>query len=239
MLYTLDETVIYDPVNGNLCYRNEKTADATHLTTIANKILHHLVLHHGELVTRDSLFNEVWEKAGVVSSSNTLNQYISLLRKTLAGYLGEKDIIVTVPRAGYFLSKDINISTHTHLHQRLPHFSKYIVAAVTLMVIISGSFLYTTKPEKIIPRKIGELKGCPVYDISGVKSDVADASSFAVAKEALERNNQICTTTTAFYIYAQEALHLHKPAKILFSRCIEWSDNRDTCQNIYYYSWIR
>lgn len=239
MLYTLDETVIYDPVNGNLYYRNEKTADATHLTTIANKILHHLVLHHGELVTRDSLFNEVWEKAGVVSSSNTLNQYISLLRKTLAGYLGEKDIIVTVPRAGYFLSKDINISTHTHLHQRLPHFSKYIVAVVTLMVIISGSFLYTTKPEKIIPRKIGELKGCPVYDISGVKSDVADASSFAVAKEALERNNQICTTTTAFYIYAQEALHLHKPAKILFSRCIEWSDNRDTCQNIYYYSWIR
>ncbi|HAU4330977.1 winged helix-turn-helix domain-containing protein [Citrobacter freundii] len=239
MLYTLDGKVIYDPINGTLLRPDEKMADATHLTTLASKILHHLVLHHGELVTRDTLFNEVWEKAGIVSSSNTLNQYISLLRKTLAGYLGERDIIVTVPRAGYYLSKDISVSEHIHLRRRIPHIQQYIMAAVALMMIVSGSILYTTQPAKITPRQIGELKGCPVYDISGVKSDVADASSFAVAKEALEKNNQICTQTTAFYIFAEEALHLHKPARVMFSRCIEWDDSRDTCQNIYYYAWKR
>ncbi|MEB6185370.1 winged helix-turn-helix domain-containing protein [Enterobacter roggenkampii] len=239
MLYTLDDKVIYDPVNANLRRHDEKVVDATHLTVIANKILHHLVMHHGELVTRETLFDEVWEKAGIASSSNTLNQYISLLRKTLAGYLERQDIIVTVPRAGYYLSKEISISVHTHQHQRFSHLPKYIAAAMALGVIVAGSFLYTTQPEKIIPRKIGEIKGCPVYDISGVKSDVADASSFAVAKEALEKNNQICTQTTAFYMFAQEALHLHKPARVMFSRCIEWDDSRDTCQNIYYYDWIR
>lgn len=240
MLYTLDGKVIYDSVNGTLRHINAKADETTQLTTIASKILHHLVLHHGELVTRDTLFTEVWEKAGIVSSSNTLNQYISLLRKTLAGYLGEGDIIVTVPRAGYYLSKGTHVSTQIRARKKLPpQMLKYIVAVIILAVIFSGSFLYTTQPEKIAPRKIGELNGCPVYDISGVKSDVADASSYAVAKEALEKNNQICTSTTAFYIYAQEALHLHKPAKVLFSRCIEWSDNRDTCQNIYYYSWTR
>ncbi|MEX3019437.1 transcriptional regulator [Kluyvera sp. STS39-E] len=239
MLYILDDVVIYDSVNGTLYRHDKEKSDTTHLTTIASKILQHLVLHHGELVTRDTLFNEVWEKAGIVSSSNTLNQYISLLRKTLSGYLGDRDIIVTVPRAGYYLSKDIHVSTHIGLHRRLHIAPKFIAASVTLLVIVLASFLYTSQPDKITPRKIGELKGCPVYDISGVKSDVADASSFAVAKEALEKNNQICTATTSFYIYAQEALHLHKPAKVLFSRCIEWSDNRDTCQNIYYYSWIR
>ncbi|WP_456071593.1 winged helix-turn-helix domain-containing protein [Enterobacter quasiroggenkampii] len=239
MLYTLDDKVIYDPVNANLRRHDEKVVDATHLTAIANKILHHLVMHHGELVTRETLFDEVWEKAGIASSSNTLNQYISLLRKTLAGYLDRQDIIVTVPRAGYYLSKEISISAHTYQHQRFSHLPKYIAATVALGVIVAGSFLYTTQPEKIVPRKIGEIKGCPVYDISGVKSDVADASSFAVAKEALEKNNQICTQTTAFYIFAQEALHLHKPARVMFSRCIEWDDSRDTCQNIYYYDWIR
>lgn len=240
MLYTFDERVIYDSVNGTLRHTNRKADETTQLTIIASKILHHLVLHHGELVTRDTLFTEVWEKAGIVSSSNTLNQYISQLRKTLAGYLGEGDIIVTVPRAGYYLSKDIDVSTQIR-HQRnlLPHMLKYAMAVMTLVVIFLGSFLYTDQPKKITPRKIGELKGCPVYDISGVKSDVTDASIFAVAKEALEKNNQICTATTAFYIYAQETLHLHKPAKILFSRCIEWSDSRNTCQNIYYFSWTR
>ncbi|HCR3980610.1 TPA: winged helix-turn-helix domain-containing protein [Kluyvera ascorbata] len=239
MLYVLDGAVIYDPVNGTLRRTDENVTDAIHLTEIAGKILHHLVLHHGALVTRDTLFNEIWEKAGIAPSSNTLNQYISVLRKTLAGYIGEKDIIVTVPRAGYYLSKEVSVESHIHLRRRIPHIPKYIAAIVTLAIIVSGTFLYTTQPETITPRKIGELKGCPVYDISGVKSDVADASSFAVAREALERNNQICTETTSFYMYAQEALHLHKPAKVLFSRCIEWEDSRDTCQNIYYYTWIR
>ncbi len=93
MLYTFDERVIYDSVNGTLRHINRKADETTQLTIIASKILHHLVLHHGELVTRDTLFTEVWEKAGIVSSSNTLNQYISLLRKTLAGYLGEGTLL--------------------------------------------------------------------------------------------------------------------------------------------------
>lgn len=239
MLYNLDGKVIYDSINGTLRRPNEKMADSIHLTTLASKILHHLVLHHGELVTRDTLFNEVWEKAGIVSSSNTLNQYISLLRKTLAGYLGDRDIIVTVPRAGYYLSKELNVLVYTHQRWRFPNLPKYIAAVVALIVIVAGSFLYTTQPEKITPRKIGELNGCPIYDISGVKSDIADASNFTVAKEALEKNNQICTQANAFYIFSQEALHMHKPARVMISRCIEWDDSRDICQNIYYYAWKR
>nr|WP_194928611.1 winged helix-turn-helix domain-containing protein [Citrobacter freundii] len=239
MLYLIDDIVIYDALNGTLRRNDEKIAEATHLTTIANKIFSYLVQHHGALVTRNTLFDEIWEKEGVASSSNTLNQYISLLRKILSGYLGDKEIIVTVPRAGYYLSKDISVSQKITAHRRVTHWPKYAAGIMAFAVLVAGTFLYTYQPDKITPRKIGELEGCPVYDISGVKSEVADASSFAVAKKALEMNNQICTKTTAFYIYAQEALHLHKPARIMFTRCIEWDDNRDTCQNIYYYTWIR
>ncbi|PRW40742.1 hypothetical protein CSC04_1404 [Enterobacter roggenkampii] len=99
--------------------------------------------------------------------------------------------------------------------------------------------MFASTSEKITPRKIGELKGCPVYDISGVKSNIGDATSYDVARQALEMNNQICTETTVFYVYAQEMIHLHKPARVLFTWCIEWKDDRDTCQNIYYYNWIR
>ncbi|MEB4675491.1 helix-turn-helix domain-containing protein [Enterobacteriaceae bacterium G50] len=240
MLYILDGAVIYDSVNGTLRRPEERLADANQLTVIASKILHHLVQHQGELVTRETLFNDIWERAGIAPSSNTLNQYISLLRKTLAGYIGDKDIIVTVPRAGYYLSKEIGISSKIKLLRKRPLISKLITSALGLMmiIIVCAMFIYISRTEVITPRKIGELQGCPVYDISGVKSKVADTTSFSVAKEVFERNKQTCTDNASFYIYTQESLHLNNPAKILFSHCIEWDSLRDTCQNIYYHTWI-
>lgn len=239
MVYLIDGMVIYDALNGTLRRTGEKTGEAATLTTIANKILAHLIQHHGQLVTRDTLFDDIWEKEGIVSSSNTLTQYISLLRKTFAHYLGNKDIIVTVPRSGYYFSKDISVTGYKVVHRRLPYIPKIIAALVVLPLFILGVFWFSTEPEKVIPRKIGILKGCPFYDVSGVKSDVADASNLNVARRVLEMNNQICTKTTSFYIYAQESLHLHKSARIMFTRCIEWDYDRNTCQNIYYYAWTR
>lgn len=239
MVYLIDGVVIYDALNGTLRQASEKISDAVNLTTIANKILSHLLQHHGELVTRDTLFDEIWEKEGIVSSSNTLTQYISLLRKIFSGYLGNKEVIVTVPRSGYYFSRAVTVTVKTDAPRWRPRLKNVVTFFVILSLLFSGMFFFTSRPATVSPRKIGELKGCPVYDISGVKSNVADASSFDVARQALEKNNQICTETTAFYIYAQEALHLHKPARIMFTRCIEWHDGRDTCQNIYYYTWIR
>ncbi|WP_181012962.1 winged helix-turn-helix domain-containing protein [Citrobacter amalonaticus] len=239
MVYLIDGVVIYDSLNGTLRRTGEKMGDAVTLTTIANKILLHLVQHHGQLVTRDMLFDEIWEKEGIASSSNTLTQYISLLRKIFAHYLGNKEVIVTVPRSGYYFSKENSVTLNTVVHHWWSYLPKVIVAFVVLSLVFFGMFLFSTSPAKVTPRKIGVLKGCPVYDISGIKNDVADASNFDVARKALEMNNQICTETTAFYIYAQETLHLHKRARIMFSRCIEWHDDRGTCQNIYYYTWIR
>ncbi|HFT1963453.1 TPA: transcriptional regulator [Enterobacter ludwigii] len=239
MLYILDSKVIFDPVNATLYRVGEKASEATQLTTIASKILHHLVEHHGELVTRDMLFNEVWEKAGIVASSNTLNQYISLLRKILAGYLDDKKFIVTVPRAGYYLSKDIQVSTFIHQKLKWSLLTKYFAAAVGVVVLSSAWWIYTAQPIKDIPRKIGELERCTVYDISGVKSDLADAFNLSLAREIFKKNNQSCTENSSLYIFSQESLHLHKPARVLFSNCTEWDDFRDTCQNIYYYTWVR
>ncbi|MGU3412592.1 transcriptional regulator [Enterobacteriaceae bacterium C23F] len=238
MLYLISGVVIYDTQNGTLRLTDQPVADSVTLTTIANKILYHLVLHHGELVTRDTLFDEIWEKEGIAASSNTLNQYISLLRKMFVNFLGEKDVIVTVPRSGYYFSKEISVTHNNNVQKRHSAWTMITVSVAILSVIISGIFLFTAQPAQVLPRKIGLLKGCPVFDISGVKSDIADATSLEIAGKALEVSSQSCTENTAFYIYVQEALHLHRPARVLFSSCIEWQDNRDTCQNIYYYTWV-
>lgn len=239
MLYLIDGKVIYDSLNGTLRRINEKPFEATTLTTIAHKILTHLIQHHGELVTRDTLFDDIWEKEGIVSSSNTLNQYISLLRKTLTVYIGEQEAIVTVPRAGYYFSKNISVSENIVAHKSKTHWLRYVAAMSVLATIMSGVFVYLMQPEKNIPRKIGEFKGCAIYDISGVKSETMDTVNVDVVKKALAMNKQTCSQNTAFYIHAQEKLHLDKEARVLVSRCVEWPDSRDICQNMYYYSWVQ
>jgi DNA-binding winged helix-turn-helix (wHTH) protein/serine/threonine protein kinase/tetratricopeptide (TPR) repeat protein len=61
-------------------------------------VLHQLLLHPGEVVTKDELLESVWPGTTVVDGS--LATAVSKLRKALGG---EQRVIVTVPRIGYRL----------------------------------------------------------------------------------------------------------------------------------------
>ncbi|MEI4896350.1 hypothetical protein Q8G71_34215, partial [Klebsiella pneumoniae] len=45
----------------------------------------------------------------LVSSNGSLNQYISILRKTLTSLTDIEDIIVSIPKVGFIISQDIEI----------------------------------------------------------------------------------------------------------------------------------
>lgn len=66
-------------------------------------VLHHLLLHAGEVVTKDELLESVWPGLTVVEGS--LATAVSKLRKALGDAFGEDapSIIITVPRIGYRL----------------------------------------------------------------------------------------------------------------------------------------
>ena len=67
------------------------------------EVLQQLLLHAGQVVTKESLLEAVWPGLTVVDSS--LATAISKLRKAL----GDRDaaIVVNVPRVGYRLAADV------------------------------------------------------------------------------------------------------------------------------------
>jgi Tol biopolymer transport system component/DNA-binding winged helix-turn-helix (wHTH) protein len=69
------------------------------LTPKAYQTLLVLLRHHGEIVEKDFLLNEVW--ADTFVEETTLAQNILTLRKTLSRFVGNKEFIVTFPRRGY------------------------------------------------------------------------------------------------------------------------------------------
>jgi DNA-binding winged helix-turn-helix (wHTH) protein len=69
-----------------------------------------LVQHHGNVVERETFLHDVWDRRGLQGSNNSLNQYISILRKMLASLLPDVLFIVTVPKTGFMLSADVTVT---------------------------------------------------------------------------------------------------------------------------------
>lgn len=70
-------------------------------------VLHQLLLHAGEVVTKDELLEGVWPGTTVVDGS--LATAVSKLRRALGPH---QDVVVTIPRVGYRLGVPV---THQHM----------------------------------------------------------------------------------------------------------------------------
>lgn len=79
------------------------------LTNTANRILSLLIESPGRVLERDYLLEKVWEDVGHPGSSSSLSQYISILRKTLTSLILIDEVIISVPRVGFYFSQDIAV----------------------------------------------------------------------------------------------------------------------------------
>jgi DNA-binding winged helix-turn-helix (wHTH) protein/TolB-like protein/Tfp pilus assembly protein PilF len=86
---------IFEPAAGNLFHQGK-------LVDLAPKVascLAYLVRHHGRLVTKEELINEIWKDTFV--EDNALSYSISQLRKALLALDPDAEFIKTVPRRGF------------------------------------------------------------------------------------------------------------------------------------------
>ncbi|MGU3525049.1 transcriptional regulator [Enterobacteriaceae bacterium C23F] len=106
MLYNIAGMIIFNPEDGSLI--REEDGEAVQLTLPASRLLHVLLTAPHGLMEREVLLTEVWDKYGLRGSHNNLNQYVSILRRTLAS-LGCDNLIVTVPKMGFRLNPEVTI----------------------------------------------------------------------------------------------------------------------------------
>lgn len=110
MKYLLADAIVYNDEDGSVSLINVPPEDAQILTCTANSIMKLLVQHHGNVVERETFLHDVWDRRGLQGSNNSLNQYISILRKMLTSLLPDVLFIVTVPRTGFMLSADVTVT---------------------------------------------------------------------------------------------------------------------------------
>lgn len=110
MIYVIEDKIVFNPEDNTLSLQDNTDCQVT-ISNPARRILLLLIEHHGTVVQRDTLFQKVWDDFGLVSSNNNLNHCISKLRKVINTLGHSNDVIITVPKVGFLLKKEIIIST--------------------------------------------------------------------------------------------------------------------------------
>lgn len=188
MLFILNKRIKYNEHEGTL----QDTNDASNSVLLAKpacRLLSIFVRNNENLIYRKQLLDEVWGDFGLKATDSNLNNYISGLRKTLAGF-NEIDMIITYPRKGFKFSassivrqpigtefmavnpaskpsydrmSDTAIFTNKVTNYlrflKLKKITSFHIVAISLSTLCFFTFKYTQSP--LI--KIGNYKNCNIY----------------------------------------------------------------------------
>lgn len=117
MQYTINNSIVFDSGDGTL--RHAATNDIVQLPLPAQRLLQILLESKCEILTRDFLFKEVWDKYGLTGSNSNLNQYLSLLRRSMLVF-GCDNFVITIPKVGIKLNEQNDIIKTVIQQNNLP-----------------------------------------------------------------------------------------------------------------------
>ncbi|AJJ18737.1 DNA-binding transcriptional activator CadC [Yersinia intermedia] len=100
MKYILNLTIVFNPSEKILMELNDEERAVT-LSNPASRLLLEFIKHQNEPIERDVLLKNVWEDYGFTASNSNLNAYVSELRKALAAFGEDPQIITTIPKYGF------------------------------------------------------------------------------------------------------------------------------------------
>lgn len=157
MYYRINNLVNFRPKDGAIWSGVEEESTVITLTVTTSRLFAYLLDRQGEVITREDILDTVWMAHGLRSSNNSLNKYIADLRKVLTTLAITAEVIVTVPKVGFMISRDIDVqkeemdidddssSEGAAAHPEAPHYSgisvkrpkngRFLKLKVMLMII--------------------------------------------------------------------------------------------------------
>lgn len=240
MKYVLNAKFSYDSDNDVLSVINTPETEVT-LTITASKIFHVLLENHGHDMSREALMDALWEKYKIHPSGNSLNQYISILRKTLVDIGCDANIIITIPKVGFCIPSNM-VSLPPSDNNGVTVFgriskSRNIVLA-TLAIIFLGLFLslwINFNEEKISNMHVlTELNGCSVYTLgNGLES----GKEIIINEiKGLQRNGMLPTTCEPGFFYltsVENVFSKSKGGRFFVAQCSRENSNLTNCISVY------
>lgn len=211
----------------------------------ARRLLTYLIERHGEVASRDDILETVWTMHGLRSSNNSLNKYIADLRKIFVNLELGTEVIITVPKVGFMMSRDVDIEIKQtdddvfplqSPEEALPVISqkRYIpplrILVLTAVIITGGVVsLFSDSVLKLELFGRNEIPESPVFylgDVDGCKimtlqpgSEKMTPVKLTLAREVMKHANIFCTPDTEIYFQPSDPAVYGDKGRVFLSRC--------------------
>lgn len=106
MEYRFNDRVLFDADTGTLT-PSDLSGEPVPISNPSKRLLLLLIDHYGMPINREVIFKKVWDDYGMISSNNNLNQCVSKLRRIIKVMGIDDELIVTVPKLGFMLRREI------------------------------------------------------------------------------------------------------------------------------------
>ncbi|MDT8885997.1 helix-turn-helix domain-containing protein [Klebsiella aerogenes] len=211
----------------------------------------------GTVVRRDVIIHDVWDRYGYTGTGNSLNQYISLLRRNFAA-LGLVDIIETIPKQGFALRHDLVVrinleSAPEHIDKKdtsVPltvitspmknnwvkrmYYSPVFIMTIMFFLMIAYFTLTQKRIDSVKLYYIGNIEHCRIYTTKPFSSEFQkkriDITNALIDQKASCIGN-------SFYIIDIEDLYLFSGrGHVFITRCTFEKNATDKiagCKDVY------
>lgn len=243
-MYDIGGVIQFRSEDGALFKNNESEPFAI-LSATMKRLLLFLIHRQGQVCLRVDILENVWDLYGLSSSNNSLNKYISDLRKIFSANGFAEDFIKTIPRAGFMLSSEIvinlslegngfNLSETIYPNTDKVLFNKRIsksqLVIVFIFIVCNAFFIFLaydviTKNLSVngeLPLasglSIGTINECRVLLING-KSEQINTIKKYVASDLIQRKKVSCIKNSIIYMFISEPVLFGHKGRVFFSKC--------------------
>lgn len=242
MEYLIDKAVVYRTDDGVLWTMGNESETVT-LSPTANRLLNVIIEGREKPMRRQELLTKVWDEHGLVSSGNSLNQYLCQLRKVLAAFGLSEHAIETIPKVGIIFSQDISVSVHYTDKNNVPenHWFKYrYLLFIVIMIINIGLVYFAMTAHQGVrvrnPDHIGFIDECPVYALNK-NFPMTNETLVELASTFMTQNAAQCKKGKVIYFHGDNKLFADGMGNAFLSLCVMKNDRLLRCANYLTMDW--
>lgn len=257
MQYVIDEVVLFRSEDGTM-WPLDREEEKIILSPVVARLLTYLLNERGKILTREEIMYHTWTIHGLEPSGNSLNQYISQLRKNFSNFGLHSHVIQTLPRIGFIFSEEVKVEIHdiysvSEIEQEAlstnndtkggSGFSKYMIYILIMLLMFAVPFLVEKAGEqwgvgsdKSVPVDLGRINECNVYGI-GMQAAMSVDMAHKLAENILDQYKITCDQKD-FLLFSMQGGVLHnKPGRVFISICNDNKGQLTSCRNKLYNSW--
>lgn len=210
----------FDPA----AFRLVRGGTPVHVEPKALDVLHHLLTHHGQVVSKQELIHAVWKDTAV--GDNALTRVVAHLRKVLEDPVERPRYIETVPTRGYrFVAQPVPVAPRTNsswLHGGTPPTTRparrwlaavvavaLLVAAAVAVAVVARRMTAARGPEAEAPKSNARTVAVlPFKNLSGDEQQqyLADGITQAVTDTLSQLGGVMVVSTTSTHRYHDTTL---------------------------------